>query len=304
MSSQVKKVAACHNFPVASFLSCCIRTPIKVDGSRAARAVPAPALDLHSGPWGGPSGWGVGMSADASRSSQRRQGVTVWLTGLPSAGKTTIARHLEERLLAAGTPVELLDGDEIRERLSKGLGFSRQDRDENIRRISYVARLLTKHGTVVLVAAISPFRATRDEARAEIGRFVEVHVDCRLDECIRRDVKGLYKKALSGQIPQFTGISDPYEAPLAPEIVVRTHQETLEESAGRIIETLALLGHLPFEVLQPAVAALHATPASSLQSLHAPGPHAVPAPAAAGMTATVSGGAPAAAGVGGLAASE
>jgi adenylylsulfate kinase len=232
------------------------------------------------------------MSAESSR-LPKRQGVTVWLTGLPSAGKTTIAKHLEKRLAAAGLPVELLDGDEIRERLSKGLGFSRQDRDENIRRISYVARLLTRHGTIVLVSAISPFRSTRDEARAEIGRFVEVHVDCHLDECIRRDVKGLYKKALSGQIPQFTGISDPYEAPLAPEIVVRTHQETLEESAAKIAETLTLMGHLPFEVLPaikaPAEAAAHA--------VAAPAPMAQP-------VATVSGGAPAAAGVGGLAASE
>jgi adenylylsulfate kinase len=245
------------------------------------------------------------MSLDASRPA-KRQGVTVWMTGLPSAGKTTIARHLEKHLQAAGTPVELLDGDEIRERLSKGLGFSRQDRDENIRRISYVARLLTKHGAVVLVSAISPFRSTRDEARAEIGRFVEVHVDCLLDECIRREVKGLYKKALSGQIPQFTGISDPYEAPLAPEIVVRTHQETLDESAAKILETLTLLGHLPFEVLQPAVAAQAAsvTAQATLAAAAHAAPQIAPAVATVASVATVSGGAPAAAGVGGLAASE
>jgi len=244
------------------------------------------------------------MSLDASRSA-KRQGVTVWLTGLPSAGKTTIARHLEKRLTAAGTPVELLDGDEIRERLSKGLGFSRQDRDENIRRISYVARLLTKHGTVVLVSAISPFRSTRDEARAEIGRFVEVHVDCQLEECIRRDVKGLYKKALSGQIPQFTGISDPYEAPLAPEIVVRTHQETLDESAAKILETLTLLGHLPFEVLQPAPVAAQAATMAAAEAALAAATHAAPqVMESVAAVGAVSGGAPAAAGVGGLAASE
>jgi len=251
------------------------------------------------------------MSLDASRSA-KRQGVTVWLTGLPSAGKTTIAKHLEKRLTAAGTAVELLDGDEIRERLSKGLGFSRQDRDDNIRRISYVARLLTKHGAVVLVSAISPFRSTRDEARAEIGRFVEVHVDCQLEECIRRDVKGLYKKALSGQIPQFTGISDPYEAPLAPEIVVRTHQETLEESAAKILETLTLLGHLPFEVLQAApvtaqaaLAVAEATTVAAAEAHAAPAlMHAAPQVRESVAVGAVSGGAPAAAGVGGLAASE
>jgi adenylyl-sulfate kinase len=194
------------------------------------------------------------MGAEALRSAGRN-GVTVWLTGLPSAGKSTIARYLERRLRSSGLPVELLDGDEIRERLSKGLGFSRQDRDENIRRISYVARLLTRHGAVVLVAAISPYRSTRDEARAEIDRFVEVHVDCQLEECIRRDVKGLYKKALAGEIGQFTGISDPYESPLQPEVTVRTHLESLDESAHKIVEMLALLGHVPFDVLQPAVAA-------------------------------------------------
>src|SRR5262249_11825850 len=149
------------------------------------------------------------MSASDTRVVARNKGVTIWLTGLPSAGKSTIARHLAHTLTAWGLPVELLDGDEIRERLSKGLGFSRQARDENIRRISYVARLPTRHGVIAIVAAISPYRATRREAREEISNFVEVFVDCQLEECVRRDVKGLYKKALSGQIPQFTGISDP-----------------------------------------------------------------------------------------------
>jgi adenylyl-sulfate kinase len=194
------------------------------------------------------------MSADSMRIT-RKQGVTIWLTGLPSAGKSTIARHLAQTMQSWGLPVELLDGDEIRERLSKGLGFSRQDRDENIRRISYVARLLTKHGVVSIVAAISPYRSTRDEARAEIGRFVEVYVDCNLDECVKRDVKGLYKKALSGQIQQFTGISDPYEAPEKPEVVVHTHAESLDESSRKVLETLSLLGYIQAEILRPTIAA-------------------------------------------------
>jgi adenylyl-sulfate kinase len=235
------------------------------------------------------------MSAEGLKRA-KPQGVTVWLTGLPSAGKSTIAVRLAEVLTAWGQSVELLDGDEIRERLSKGLGFSRPDRDENIRRISYVARLLTKHGVVAVVAAISPYRATRDEARAEIGRFVEVHVNCELAECVRRDVKGLYAKALSGQIKQFTGISDPYEEPMSPEAVVNTHAESLDESVAKVIETLGFLGYLPIEVLnaRPAFAAAAAT-----SSLAAPAAtaHAVGA-------APASGGSPSAASVGGLVASE
>lgn len=232
------------------------------------------------------------MSAEGLKRSTKTQGVTVWLTGLPSAGKSTIAVRLAEVLTAWGQSVELLDGDEIRERLSKGLGFSRQDRDENIRRISYVARLLTKHGVIAVVAAISPYRSTRDEARSEIGRFVEVHVNCELSECVRRDVKGLYKKALSGQIQQFTGISDPYEEPFTPEAVVNTHAETLEESVAKVIETLGLLGYLPIEVLKPVV---HAAAAASSMAAPAGAAHAV------GSTA---GGSPMSASVGGAVASE
>ena len=233
------------------------------------------------------------MSAEGYKKA-KTQGVTVWLTGLPSAGKSTIAVRLAEVLTAWGQQVELLDGDEIRERLSKGLGFSRQDLDENIRRISYVARLLTKHGVVAVVAAISPYRSTRDEARAEIGRFVEVHVNCELAECVRRDVKGLYKKALSGQIQQFTGISDPYEEPLTPEAVVNTHAEALDESVAKVVETLGLLGYLPIEVLsaRPALAAAAATSSmATAATAHAVG-------------ASPSGGSPSAASVGGLVASE
>jgi len=176
-----------------------------------------------------------------------RRGFTIWLTGLPSAGKSTLAELITRRLRAGGHPVEILDGDEVRVRLSKGLGFSREDRDENIRRIAYVAKLLTRTGAVAVTAAISPYRATRDEARAEIKDFVEVHVACPLEACIRRDVKGLYKKALRGEIPAFTGISDPYEPPETPEVVVKTDCETPEESVENILQGLRRLGYLPAE---------------------------------------------------------
>lgn len=175
------------------------------------------------------------------------RGLTIWLTGLPSSGKSTIAVALAKRLGAEGHPVEILDGDEFRLRLSRGLGFSKADRDEHIRRVSYVAKLLTRVGAFAIVAAISPYRSIRDEARAEIGRFLEVHVDCPLEECARRDVKGLYRKALSGQIPNFTGVSDPYEAPLHPEVVVDTHRESLEESVGKILRALPAFGYPPLD---------------------------------------------------------
>ena len=178
---------------------------------------------------------------------QPRQGLTIWLTGLPCSGKSTIATALAKRLEGQGYPVEILDGDELRLRLSRGLGFSKADRDEHIRRVSYVAKLLTRVGAVAVVAAISPYRSVRDEARAEIGRFLEVHVDCPVEECIRRDVKGLYQKALRGDIPSFTGVSDPYEAPLHPEALVETNRETLEESTAKIQRALVSFGFPPLE---------------------------------------------------------
>src|SRR5206468_4482573 len=177
--------------------------------------------------------------------SVERDGLTIWLTGLPSAGKSTIARRLALVLQGMGQRVIVLDGDEVRERLNKGLGFSKEDRDENVRRIAYVARLLTEAGAVVIVAAISPYRAARDAARAEIGRFAEIHVNCPVEECIRRDVKGLYKKALAGEIAHFTGVSDPYEPPLRPELVVETSREAPQESARGIVFFLQSLGYLP-----------------------------------------------------------
>jgi adenylylsulfate kinase len=179
------------------------------------------------------------------------KGLTVWLTGLSGAGKSTIATALAEELRSQGRKVEILDGDIVRENLSKGLGFSKEDRDINIRRIGFVADLLTRNGVVVIVAAISPYREIRDEVRRSIGRFLEVHVDCSIDELTRRDVKGLYAKALAGEIKNFTGVSDPYEAPLDPEVRVDSATETLEESLGRVltaveeydqIEPLAALG--------------------------------------------------------------
>lgn len=174
-----------------------------------------------------------------------RRGFTIWLTGLPSAGKSTLAELVARRLRASGHPAEILDGDEVRLRLSKGLGFSREDRDENIRRIAYVAKLLTRTGAVAITAAISPYRAVRDEARAEIKDFVEVYVACPIEACVRRDVKGLYKKALRGEIAAFTGVSDPYEPPETPEAVVETDRETPEESVETILTALRRLGYLP-----------------------------------------------------------
>lgn len=140
--------------------------------------------------------------------------------------------------------MEVLDGDEVRQRLNRGLGFSKEDRNENIRRIAFVAKLLARNGVVAIIAAISPYRAIRDEARAEIERFVEVYVKCPLEVCIARDVKGLYRKALAGEIQNFTGISDPYEAPLHPELVVETAQEPPEASVKRLLSRLEELGYL------------------------------------------------------------
>jgi adenylyl-sulfate kinase len=162
----------------------------------------------------------------------------VWFTGLPSAGKSTLAGMLAPELRARGLAVAVLDGDEIRAHLSRGLGFSKEDRDENIRRIAFVARLLSQHGVVAITATVSPYRAVRDEARCMIGRFVEVYVDCPLEVCMRRDAKGLYRKAVAGEIAQFTGVSDPYEPPTAAEVVVRTDRETPEESVGNLVRWL------------------------------------------------------------------
>ena len=171
-------------------------------------------------------------------------GFTVWFTGLPSSGKSTLAKVLKDEIEKKNRHVEILDGDEVRLRLSKGLGFSKEDRDENIRRISYVAKIITRCGAVAVTCAISPYKSIRQEARQEIQDFIEVFVDCDLDECVKRDVKGLYKKALSGEIKNFTGISDPYEKPDSPEIIVNTSSETIEQSLKIIVNGLTKLGHL------------------------------------------------------------
>ncbi len=171
------------------------------------------------------------------------QGVTVWFTGLSGAGKTTLSQAVERRLTELGYPVERLDGDIVRHYLSKGLGFSKTDRDENIRRIGFVAHLLSRHGVIVLAAAISPSRAIREEVRqlhtqGSHCRFVEVFVNAPLAVCELRDVKGLYQRARSGEISHFTGISDPYEPPLAPEVECRTDLESLEDSVERVMQAL------------------------------------------------------------------
>lgn len=178
------------------------------------------------------------------RGRVQEKGFTLWFTGLSGAGKSTVARHVAEILRERGRLVEILDGDEVRQHLSKGLGFSKEDRDTNVRRIAYVASLLTRHGAAVITAAISPYRETRDWARKRIGNFVEVYVACPLAVCAERDVKGLYKKAFAGEIPQFTGVSDPYEPPLNPELILETHRETPNESAAKVIHTLERLGYL------------------------------------------------------------
>lgn len=172
------------------------------------------------------------------------RGFVVWLTGLSGAGKSTIAERLGAELAALGRPAELLDGDEVRTNLSKGLGFSKEDRDTNIRRIGFVARLLARNGGVAITAAISPYREIRDEIRAQTPGFFEVFVRCSIDELVRRDVKGLYRKAIAGEIANFTGISDPYEEPLHPEVVVDTERETVEESVAAILAALERRGHI------------------------------------------------------------
>lgn len=172
-------------------------------------------------------------------------GVTVWFTGLSGAGKTTIRMALEQQLRAQGFKVEVLDGDIVRQNLTKGLGFSKEDRDENIRRIGFVAHLLTRNGVIVLVSAISPYSAIRDEVRSRIGDFVEVYVNAPLNVCEERDVKGLYKKARAGEIKQFTGIDDPYEAPTSPDVECKTNQETVEESTAKVMKFLEARGYIP-----------------------------------------------------------
>jgi adenylyl-sulfate kinase len=174
-----------------------------------------------------------------------QQGFTLWFTGMSGAGKTTLARAVEAILRDRGLKVEVLDGDVVRTNLSKGLGFSKEDRDINIKRIGFVCKLLTRNGVAAIGSAISPYRAVRDSIREDIGRFVEVYCSCPLEVLVERDVKGLYKKALAGEIENFTGVSDPYEEPLSAEVVVQTDSESLEESVGKILAKLEELGYIP-----------------------------------------------------------
>lgn len=178
----------------------------------------------------------------------QHRGVTVWFTGLSGAGKTTITRAIAEELRAKECQLEILDGDIVRENLTKGLGFSKEDRDINIRRIGFVANLLTRNGVIVLVSAISPYRAVREEVRQTVGDFVEVFVNAPLGTCEERDVKGLYKRARAGEIKQFTGIDDPYEPPLNPEVECRTDLEELSESVAKVMSKLEELGYISAKV--------------------------------------------------------
>jgi adenylyl-sulfate kinase len=172
------------------------------------------------------------------------KGFTIWFTGLSGAGKSTLSEALEERFKAQGRNIEILDGDIVRTHLSKGLGFSREDRDTNIKRIAFVCGLLTRNDVICISAAIAPYREARKWARDEIGNFVEVYVKCPIEVCRQRDVKGLYKMVDEGKIKGFTGVDDPYEEPEHPELVVETSKETIEESVGRIFAKLEELGYL------------------------------------------------------------
>jgi adenylyl-sulfate kinase len=172
------------------------------------------------------------------------RGVTVWFTGLPCSGKTSIADKVAEVLKATGKKVERLDGDIVRKSLTSDLGFSKEDRNQNIKRVTFVAKLLTRNGVIVLATFISPYRERRFKSRLEIGDFIETYVRCPLETCIERDVKGMYLKAMRGEIENFTGVNDPYEEPDNPELIIDTDKETLDESVERVIDMMKELGYL------------------------------------------------------------
>jgi len=174
-----------------------------------------------------------------------QKGVTVWFTGMSGTGKTALAVRLEEVLRQRGLRVERLDGDIVRQSLTRDLGFSKEDRDKNIERVTFVAKLLTRNGVAVLCSFISPYRAVRANVAAEVGNFVEVHCHASLETLIERDVKGLYKKAIAGEIENFTGISDPYEAPENPDVMIDSGTETIEESLDKVLRKLEQLGYVP-----------------------------------------------------------
>ena len=201
------------------------------------------------------------MKTDDTGFVTSAKGLVIWLTGLSGAGKTTLARAIRQELLQTGRSVELLDGDEVRENLSHGLGFSKEDRDRNVGRIGFVARLLARNGVTVLVSAISPYRQSRDDARRLIEGdgvgFLEVYVRCPLQVLIERDVKGLYKKALAGEVRHFTGISDPYEAPLSPDCLVDSSAQSIEQSLSEILSQVeAIISVRAVAVLEQGEAVL------------------------------------------------
>lgn len=174
----------------------------------------------------------------------KQKGFTVWFTGLPCCGKTTIADRVADFLRKQGYMVERLDGDSIRKDLTSDLGFSKHDRDENLRRATYVAKLLTRNGVVVLATFVSPYRARRDQSRKDIGAFIEIYVKCPVEICMKRDVKGMYKKALAGEITNFTGVDDPYEEPLHPELILCTDKESVTESVQKVLNKLKELQYI------------------------------------------------------------
>lgn len=196
-----------------------------------------------------------------------KRGFVLWFTGLSGAGKSTLSARVAARLAEAGCPVELLDGDEVRTHLSKGLGFSREDRDTNVRRIGFVARLLARHGVVAITAAISPYREVREEQRRLVegdgAGFCEVYMECPVEVLAERDVKGLYRKALAGEIPHFTGVSDPYEPPARPEVVIRSDRDSVDQGLARVLERLVELGLLAPAVLDARAGAAAGAVASA-----------------------------------------
>jgi adenylyl-sulfate kinase len=187
----------------------------------------------------------LGEAEVFSEERDMNSGCTLWFTGLSGSGKSTLSQLVAARLRALGAKVEVLDGDITRTLLCQGLGFSREDREENIRRIGFVCELLSRNGVIAIAAAISPYRASRDELRKRIPNFIEIHMNCPVEVLIQRDVKGLYKKALSGEIKQFTGISDPYESPIAPEVTIDSSSESIESSVSKIIQRLEKLKIIP-----------------------------------------------------------
>ncbi|MFN6563900.1 MAG: adenylyl-sulfate kinase [Nostoc sp. ChiSLP01] len=180
---------------------------------------------------------------------RKQRGVTIWLTGLSGAGKTTICQFLETELRRNGHKVEVLDGDVVRQNLNKGLTFSKEDRDENIRRIGFVAHLLTRNNVIVIVSAISPYRQIREEVKQRIVNFIEVYVNAPLEVCEQRDVKGLYKKARAGEIKNFTGVDDVYEIPIKPDVECKTNEETVAQSAEKVLNKLEELNYINYRFL-------------------------------------------------------